>query len=90
MDTTWVEFAKQAPHLTVLVFIIVSFLRHIKDAETERTKINQEKSQAFAEVIERNTVALERNSEMFGRAAHVFDVEERSNVNGLMQRQRAK
>lgn len=87
MEPTWIEFAKQAPHLTVLVFIIVAFLRHIKEAETERIKMNQEKSEAFAEVIDRNTLALERNSEMFGRASHVFEQEERHN-NGMISRQR--
>lgn len=87
MDATWIEFAKQAPHLTVLVFIIVAFLRHIKEAETERMKSNQEKNEAFAEVIDRNTLALERNSEMFGRASHVFEQEERHN-NGIMSRHR--
>jgi len=89
MDATWIEFAKQAPHLTVLVFIIVSFLRHIKDAETERAKMNKEKSEAFAEVIDRNTLALERNSEMFGRASHVFEQEERQN-NGIIRQRHLK
>ena len=88
MDTTWIEFAKQAPSLTVLVFIIVAFLKHIKEAEIERTKLNQEKSQAFSEVIERNTLALERNSEMFGRASHVFEQEERDN--GIMRQRHLK
>jgi uncharacterized protein involved in propanediol utilization len=73
METTWLEFAKQAPHLTVLVFIVVTFLRHIKDGEKERAAHEIEKQRGFSEVIDRNTIALERNSEMFGRAAHVFD-----------------
>jgi len=82
MEPTWIEFAKQAPSLTVLGFIVVMFLRHIKDGERERTESEKQKAQAFAEVIERNTLALERNSEMFGRAAHAFDDKPRSLTNG--------
>lgn len=73
MDATWVEFAKQAPNLCGLIFIIVSFLRHIKDGERERAESEKQKNEIFSAVIERNSKALERNSEMFGRAAHVFD-----------------
>jgi hypothetical protein len=82
MEPTWIEFAKQAPHLTVLVFIIVTFLRHIKDGERERAESEREKTEAFADVIDRNTLALERNSEMFGRAAHVFEDKGRPTANG--------
>ena len=73
MDTTWVEFAKQAPNLAGLIFIVVTFLKHIKDGERERAKEEADKDKKLTAVIDRNSLALERNSEMFGRAAHVFE-----------------
>lgn len=80
MEPSWVEFAKQAPNLAGLIFIVVTFLRHIKDGERERAEQESEKHKAFAEVIERNTHALERNSEFFGRASQSFD---RKQYNGI-------
>jgi hypothetical protein len=73
MDNGLTELIKQAPNLAGLIFIVVTFLRHIKDGQTERAKDEAEKHKAFAEVIERNTHALERNSEFFGRASQTYD-----------------
>jgi hypothetical protein len=81
MDAGMIELIKQAPSLAGLIFIVVTFLRHIKDGDKERSNAEAERHKALAEVIERNTHALERNSEFFGRASQ--SVEHRKQSNGI-------
>lgn len=58
IDPIFIELAKQAPALSVLVFLVLRFLGHLQEyqcVENART--------------ERMAEALERNTEMLGRAS---------------------
>ncbi len=56
--TLWTELIRQAPALAVVVYLVIQFLRFLKDnqvTESART--------------ERMACALDKNTELFGRVA---------------------
>jgi hypothetical protein len=80
MDPTWLELAKQAPSLVVLVILVVLFLRHlkeisagferaIKDIGNDCHLFQKETSERTSAALTRNTIALDRNSEALGYAS---------------------
>lgn len=83
----WIELAKQVPALTVLCYMLMVFLAHLKHRD-EQERLRQESchefqrqmmSQATAannkvvEAFDRNTEALGRNNESIVRLAAVTD-----------------
>lgn len=83
MDPFWLEAAKQTPALGVLCFVVMQFLRHIREIVNdfkgtieETNVIMNDQHTLFRERTERsldnNTSALARNSlllDQFNRAA---------------------
>jgi len=77
MSEFWMESAKQAPALTVLAFVVVYFLRFIKDMAVQwQTTLRaigddchenaKEVMATAAEAIDRNTAELIRSRETHG------------------------
>lgn len=68
MDPIWQKIIEQVPSLSVLVWVVVYFLRHMKDVVQMAIK-------GLHDVFERNTIALERNTEQLGKSVYVIDRE---------------
>jgi len=68
MDPIWQKIIEQAPSLGVLVWVVVYFLRHMKDIAAVAIK-------GLHDVFERNTDALNRNTEQLGKSVYVIDRE---------------
>lgn len=68
MDPTWLELAKQAPFLFAFIWLVIVFLKHIKETGSE-----------MREVVSKCAEAFDRNSEALGRASLALDQHERRN-----------
>lgn len=61
MDQPWIDMAKELPAIAAFIYLVRVFLSHIKE--------NQE---VIKEVIDRNSEAFDRTTEMLGHASAVF------------------
>lgn len=68
MDPILQKIIEQVPSLSVLVWVVVYFLRHMKD-------VVQMAIDGLHDVFERNTTALDRNTEQLGKSVYVIDRE---------------
>lgn len=75
MDPLWVEVAKQVPALGVLVFLVVHFLKHIREVTNDFKSTIEEVNVTMADqhnlfrertekALDNNTAALARNTTM--------------------------
>lgn len=98
MDPLWQKVAEQVPNLGALIWMVVYFLKHIRETadrlsahdEKNATVLaqHQEKTAAIlADVIERNTTSSDRNTEIIGRAVYVIEKHDArlQKVNGRAQ-----
>ena len=69
MDEIWLEIIKAAPNTAALLFIVVYFLRHIRDGEATRAAAEERRDKAYLEVVDRTNNQLEKSSEAIGRVA---------------------
>lgn len=80
MDTHWVDVAKQVPSLGVLVWLVVYFLRHMKEM-SESTKdiasschdFQKELTNENHAVMNRMASTLDKNTDALGRALFIMD-----------------
>lgn len=73
MENLWLELIKAAPNTAALLFIVVYFLRHIRDGESSRLASEERRDKAYAEVVDRATLQLEKSSEAMGRVAAITE-----------------
>jgi hypothetical protein len=65
-DPTWLELAKQAPFLAAFIWLVIVFLKHIKETQTE-----------MREVIKGNSEVINECKEMFGRCNSTLERHDR-------------
>lgn len=58
----------QIPNIVAFIVLVIIFLRHINEKEASA----REAAKDWKEVVHRNSIALDRNTEMFGHASAVF------------------
>lgn len=84
MDPLFVEAAKQVPSLAVLVFIVIKFLAFVRETEVARSSslealgdtchaFQERLGNATQKVIDRNSEALEKNTEAMTRIEVILD-----------------
>jgi low affinity Fe/Cu permease len=83
MDPILLKIASEAPNLAVLVFIVVIFLKHIRESAQVHTALMKELAEGFhsahreitietSAAIAKNSSALDRNTEALGAAGVLF------------------
>lgn len=81
MDGAFLELLKQSPYLAVLVWLVWTFLSHIERRDKSYSDTVRGIAGETHAVMDRNTVALDRNTEICGRMANELDrAEQRRNV----------
>lgn len=80
MDQLFIEFAKQAPALAVLAWIVWKFLasqesrdNKLGDIANSCHNFQAASTKTVSEVLDRNTTALNANTHMLGRVESVLD-----------------
>ena len=69
MDTILLEFARQAPALAILAWIVSKFLEELREARAER----KAQSDSCHLVHERSIASVDRCSAMLGRVESALD-----------------
>lgn len=83
MNGFWLEAAKQVPALAVLVFVVVFFLRFMKDMSAQWVKVLSDigddchehgkmLTEQTTAALDRNTDELEKTRVMFGEVKEVL------------------
>ncbi len=79
-EQLWPAIAEQVPALVVLVFVVLVFLKHIKEsqdreeaAQARREEVLETIGEKVSATVERNTTALAKNSYILDKAIKLFE-----------------
>lgn len=73
MDQMWVEVIRQSPSVGFMVFIVVYFVRSLKDIANIFREGDKKNAEMLKTVVDKNTTSLDRNTEMLGRYSYAIE-----------------
>ena len=84
MDTFWIEFLKQAPGIAAVIFLVIIFLRFIRESTTDMLKTFKEIrdschdfhggiAKSTEQVIVKNGISLDNNNVALGKVSAIIE-----------------